>query len=400
MLAKRLRLTLLSSTILLLASSQAFSAEKIIRNFSGRDGINPSGGLLIDGAGAFYGSALDGTVFKFSPDGAGGWAYTVLCHCQTTYAYGSLVMDKSGNLYGSTFWGEIYQYSPGAPGSWSAKRIYLFDGESGNGPSPLVIDAEGNLFGSYASGGTHGMGYVFQLTRGAGGAWSMTHVHDFAGTDGQVTAENNAYTLVGGLVIDSAGNLYGTAGQGGSSQKCSGGCGVVFELTKSSGNWVEKILHSFNGTDGINPDATLLIDDAGNLYGTTTDGGAHGFGAVFKLTAGTWQAKNLYSFKGVSGDGAYPNSPLVMDAGGNIFGTTESGGGSIHCDVVNDVGCGTVFELKNNGGTYTESVLAKFSGQGNGGFPGGVIFGADGNLYGIAEVGGANNKGLFFQIPQ
>jgi len=293
MLAKRLRLTLLSSTILLLASAQAFSAEKIIRNFSGRDGINPSGGLLIDGAGTLYGSALDGTVYKFNPDGAGGWQYTVLCRCQTTYGYGSLVMDKSGNLYGSTFWGEIYQYSPGAPGAWTSKRIYLFNGDSGNGPSPLVIDVQGNLYGSYASGGTHGMGYIFQLTRGASGAWSLTHIHDFAGTDGQVTAENNAYTLVGGLVIDSAGNLFGTAGQGGSSQKCTGGCGVVFELTKSSGKWVEKMLHSFNGADGINPDATLLVDEAGNLYGTTTDGGAHGLGAVFKLTAGTWQAKNL-----------------------------------------------------------------------------------------------------------
>lgn len=373
MLARLLRALLLSS-LLLVVSSLAFSTETILHNFNPHTtgGINPSGGLLLDSAGNFYGTGLDGTLFEFSPNGSAGWDYKVLCRCLATYGYGSLVMDKSGNLYASTFWGQIYQYSPGGSSGWVATLLYSFSGPGGSGPSPLSIDADGNLYGIYGSGGSRGKGFAFKLLQQSNGRWSVTHLHDFAGADGAAYAENNAYTLLGGLVMDPAGNLFGTANQGGSSQKCAGGCGVVFELEKSSKSWTYKVLHNFSGSDGMNPDATLLMDASGNLYGTTTAGGTTGFGVVFELSAGAWHTTDVYNFTNANGDGAYPNSPLIMDSAGNLFGTTESGGGSTGCTVENVNGCGTVFELKSgSGGSYTRSILVRFSGKANGGFPGG-----------------------------
>jgi uncharacterized repeat protein (TIGR03803 family) len=311
-------------------------------------------------------------------------------------------MAHSGNLYGSDYWGEVYEYSPAASGKWTSSLVYTFRGGSGNGPSPLTLDEEGNLYGTYGSGGSHGLGYVFELSQASDGAWSLTHLHDFNGTDGAVSTANDAYALLGGLIRDSTGNLYGTTGQGGSSKACSSGCGVVFELSKIAGKWTEKVLHSFNRADGMNPDAPLLMDVSGNLYGTTTGGGTNGLGAVFEAStaSGTWSTSDLYSFTSANGDGAYPNSALIMDSVGNLYGTTESGGGSSNCTVETDTGCGTVFELKKEVGTWKELILQRFSGAGNGGFPGGVLFGLDGDLYGVAEVGGGNNMGLFFKIPR
>ncbi len=402
MLARLFRALLLSS-LLLIVSSLALGAETVLHNFNPytTGGINPAGGLLLDSAGNFYGTGLDGTLFEFSPNSSGGWDYKILCSCSATYGYGSLVMDKSGNLYSSTFWGQIYQYSPGGSSGWVATLLYSFTGPTGSGPSPLAIDAQGNLYGVYGSGGAHNKGFVFELSQQSNGTWALTHLHDFSGSDGSSYAENTAYTLLGGLVMDASGNLFGTANQGGSSTKCPSGCGVVFELQKASGKWTYKVLHNFTGTDGMDPDATLLMDTAGNLYGTTTDGGANGFGVVFKVTAGTWHTTAIYNFTDTNGDGAYPNSALIMDSAGNLFGTTEAGGGSTVCTVESVNGCGTAFELKpSSGGTYKESILVKFTGKSNGGFPGGVTMGLDRNLYGIAEVGGTSNKGLFFEIPQ
>jgi uncharacterized repeat protein (TIGR03803 family) len=401
MLRQVFRCAVVSAVLSLIFCMQVFAGETILHNFNPQNhgGMNPSGGLLMDSAGNFYGSALDGTIFEFTGDGSGGWNYNVLCNCPSTYGFGSLAMDDSGNLYGSTYWGEVYQYSPGGAGGWTATRIYAFTGGSGFGPSPVILDSAGNLYGTYSKGGSHGHGYVFELARRSDGTWSLTHLHDFNGSDGSLSAANDAYALLGGLIMDQSGNLYGTTGQGGSSSRCTGGCGVVFELSKSGSQWTEKVLHSFTGSDGSNPDAPLLLDASENLYGTTTSGGTNGFGVVFRTSA-TGQTKDLYNFTNKNGDGAYPNSALVMDTAGNLFGTTLAGGGSTSCTVENDNGCGTVFELKNNAGTYSISVLLKFSGKANGGFPGGVLLGTDGNLYGLAEVGGGDNNGLFFEIPQ
>jgi uncharacterized repeat protein (TIGR03803 family) len=207
---------------------------------------------------------------------------------------------------------------------------------------------------------------------------------------------------VGGLVRDAAGNLYGATPAGGntSAEQCTdptNGCGVVFELTNSGGTWTESIIHTFvpGSGDGINPYGNLIIDSAGNLYGTTEFGGLScsgffcGVGTVYKLSpagGGLWTETILYNFQ-APGDGIYPEAGLTMDSAGNLYGTTGFGGNTTIC---NTLGCGTVFELSpGSGGTWTEHILYTFEDGADGGEPGsGVVFDKTGNLYGTGAVGG------------
>ena len=193
----------------------------------------------------------------------------------------------------------------------------------------------------------------------------------------------------GRLAFDSAGNLYGTTAGGGIN--C-GECGTVFELSpRDNGTWVHSVLHNFGaGIDGSTPQAGIVLDKAGNLYGTTTIGGTFGLGTVFELIpptqqGGSWTEAVLWSF-GASGDGAGPMSDLVFDATGNLYGTTEGGGAY--------GGYGTVFQLvpPSSGTQWSENLLFAFgSNQLNGGVPkAGVTFGKDGNLYGATYEGGTN----------
>ena len=401
MLARIFSASLLFSLFLFSVCAHAVDKETGLYQFYSHGGgvANPTGGLLMDHTGNLYGATLSGALFEFSPNGSGGWNYKELVSSGTSYSFGFLVMDQSGNLYGSTYFGDVYEYSPSSSGTWTATLIHAF-GVSGDGPSPLTLDAVGNLYGVFAAGGSNGLGYVFELSPISGGTWSLTDLHDFTGLDGSGSATGTAGGLIGSLIMDAAGNLYGTTGAGGSSAQCTSGCGVVFELTNDAGTWTETVLHSFNGSDGMNPDAPLLRDSAGRLYGTTTGGGAHGFGTVFEMTqvSGVWQLHDIHSFTNVNGDGAYPNSTLIIDAAGNLYGTTDAGGGSTNCTVVTDNGCGTAFELMPNGKKWNEVILHRFLGKGDGGFPGGIVLGADGNLYGVAEVGGRYNSGLFFEL--
>jgi uncharacterized repeat protein (TIGR03803 family) len=401
MLARRFTATLLFSFFLFLASAQATDKETGLYQFNSHGGgaANPAGGLLMDRAGNLYGATLSGAIFEFSPNGSGGWNYKELCACGTSYSFGFLVMDQSGNLYGATYFGDVYEYSPSTSGTWTATLLYTF-GVSGQGPSPLILDEAGNLYGIFASAGSNGVGYVFELSPSSGGTWTLTDLHDFDGSDGAGSTAGDAGGLVGGLTMDASGNLYGTTGAGGSSTQCASGCGVVFWLTNNGGTWTETVLHSFNGNDGMNPDASLLRDSAGRLYGTTTSGGTHGFGTVFEMTlvSGVWQLHDIHSFTNINGDGAFPNSALIRDTAGNLYGTTDSGGGSTNCTVVTGNGCGTAFELTPSGKKWNEVILHRFLGKGDGGFPGGIMLGADGNLYGVAEVGGRYNSGLFFEL--
>src|ERR1039458_4539934 len=185
-----------------------------------------------------------------------------------------------------------------------------------------------------------------------------------------------------GLIFDGAGNLYGTTWQGGTY-----GYGTVFELTPTAGGtWTENVLWSFgSGTDGTSPVAGLIFDAVGNLYGTTLQGGTYGYGTVFELTpaaGGTWTEKVLYSF-GSGTDGANPYAVLIFDAAGNLYGTTYFGGSS-------DAGNGTVFEVSPSaGGVWTEHVLHRFGNGTDGIWPqAGLVFDAVGNLYGTTSVGG------------
>jgi len=195
-----------------------------------------------------------------------------------------------------------------------------------------------------------------------------------------------------GLIFDTSGNLYGTTDQGGAS-----GDGTVFKLTKNSdGSWTESVLYSFaGGTDGADPWARLTFDASGNLYGTTSSGGASSAGTVFQLapnSGGTWTESLLYSFSGGS-DGASPYGGLIFDPSGNLYGTTYFGGAS---------GDGVVYKLTpNSNGTWTESVLNTFTGGqdgGNPGYLGNLTFDPAGNLYGTAAYGGGSGAGVVYKL--
>jgi uncharacterized repeat protein (TIGR03803 family) len=192
---------------------------------------------------------------------------------------------------------------------------------------------------------------------------------------------NGGLWPVAGLVMDAAGNLYGTTSIGGSSQ-----LGVVFKMTESG---QETVLYTFaGGTDGANPEASLLMDSAGNLYGTTYAGGAYGVGTVFKVTA-SGQETVLYSFHGGTTDGANPQASLIMDRAGNLYSTTNAGGA---------YGVGTVFEFSKNS---QETVLYSFAGGTDGANPvAGVTLDAKGNLYGTTSAGGTSAYGTVFQLAK
>jgi uncharacterized repeat protein (TIGR03803 family) len=203
----------------------------------------------------------------------------------------------------------------------------------------VISDASGNLYGTTFSGGTYnngsyGSGLVFELSLRKDGTWSETVLHDFgSATDGSGPTA--------GLVFDAAGNLYGTTQYGGGSPFCQGGCGIVFQLRPPAvqgGAWTESIVYRFREVyRGDNPQAGLVVDSAGNLYGTTFLGGAGG-GTVFELSLkkGLWTERILNAFVANSSTGSFPKAALIFDASGNLFGTTSQGGTS---------NSGTVFEL-------------------------------------------------------
>jgi uncharacterized repeat protein (TIGR03803 family) len=201
---------------------------------------------------------------------------------------------------------------------------------------------------------------------------------------------DGAYPYLG-VILDTAGNVYGTTAFGGAQ-----GRGTVFEIAHASGAWIEKVLHSFTpqgATDGDEPEGGLIFDALGNLYGTTGSGGTGGWGTVFELTrnaGGTWTEQLLHSF--TSTDGAGPFAGLTFDAHGNLYGTTASGGTG---------GRGTLFELQPAlGGGWTQKVLHNFSNDGTDGYTpyAGVILDAAGNLYGTTSAGGTYNHGTVYEV--
>jgi uncharacterized repeat protein (TIGR03803 family) len=223
-----------------------------------------------------------------------------------------VIFDAAGNLYGTTRYGganinvTVFELSPGAGGTWKEKVLYSFCSAIGcaDGSYPwagLIQDAEGNLYGTTAYGGATGYGTLFELSPGAGGTWTETVLYDFCSLSGCVDGTHP----FAGLIFDSAGNLYGTASSGIEE-------GVAFELSPGAGGvWTETVLHSFGSQgDGHFPAASLVFDEAENLYGTTAYGGANNGGAVFELSpgaGGTWTETVLYSFA-ENKDGANPYS--------------------------------------------------------------------------------------------
>jgi uncharacterized repeat protein (TIGR03803 family) len=249
------------------------------------------------------------------------------------------------------------------------------------------------------------------LSFGANGKWNETTLYSFAGYP------SDGANPMAGLIIDAAGNLYGTTQKGGSSVNCvsagqSVGCGTVFELSLSVGRWSASILYSFIGSslDGANPEASLIFDSAGNLYGTTANGGNEGpclvnkipsCGIVFELSASAgsaWSEKILHEFTDANGDGSTPIAGLLFDQSGNLYGSTTAGGA--FSQTLCRGGCGTVFELSPaSGGEWTESVLHSFGSGYDGQYPAStLVLDSTGNLYGTSVAGGQAGVGTVFKI--
>jgi uncharacterized repeat protein (TIGR03803 family) len=337
---------------------------------------------------------------------------------QTLYSFGAqpdgnypsanLVFDVSGNLYGTTLqggafgYGTVFKLTPNAS-RWTETAIYSFcrlqGCEDGSSPySTLVVDAAGNLYGTALNGGIYGGattgGVVFELTPQLDGTWAETVLHSFGnGADG--------IHPQAGLVFDKAGNLYGTTtGGGAASASCTEGCGTVFELSPgSNAQWTEKVLYSFCSqggcVDGDDPEGGVILDATGNLFGTTVYGGTpNRDGTVFELSPGAngqWVDTVLYTFQGGSVDGANPNAGVAQDNLGNLYGTTQYGYAYPTAGINN----GTVFKLAHgSGGQWTESVLYGFCSQplcADGAQPlGGVVLDKAGNVYGATFGGGSN----------
>lgn len=314
----------------------SFAAE--VSAFAPYDGVvrDPAGNLFgtLSCSGLCNNAEWPGAVFELTPSGV-----ESLLASTDGHAYGNLLRDAKGNLYGTSLGaftnGTIFEVT--AAGSY--QLLYTFAG-SPDGSSPyagLVTDGR-NLYGTTALGGTGsacgGCGTIFEFTA----AGSEKVLHSFCSRSG-CTDGNYPYA---GVIRDAHGNLFGTTLYGGSST-CIGhfgaGCGIVFKLT-SAGQF--KVLHSFESSpnDGEGPNAALLLDSAGNLYGTTTRGGSSGAGTVFKITP-SGQETILYSFSG-GVDGAMPSASLILDKKGNLYGTTTFGGTvNANCST----GCGVVFRL-------------------------------------------------------
>jgi uncharacterized repeat protein (TIGR03803 family) len=314
---------------------------------AGADGSNPNGGLIVDSNGALYGTTADhglaGKVFKLTPPIAGKtqWTYTVL------YSFGSgndgntplagLIMDSKGALYGTTAYGGGYSYygtvfkltPPVAPKTqWTETVLHRFanTGDAHNPEAGLIFDSSGALYGTTYFGGTLGFGTVFKLAPPAPGntAWTATILYSFkGGTDG--------YNLIAGLSVDSKGALSGTT----PAHPITGQCGTVFNLTPPAGKteWTKTVLYNFdNGVNGCDPEAGVILDSNGALYGTTSEGilkVGGGTGTLFKLTppvAGKtqWTESMLYIFKNGT-DGSSPRADLIFDEKGALYGTTSLG---------------------------------------------------------------------------
>jgi uncharacterized repeat protein (TIGR03803 family) len=303
-------------------------------------------------------------VFELSPTTSGEWKETTLhtfVGTDGSIPLGKLALDASGNLYGAAEIGGAYgdgvlfELSPETGGAWKYSIMHEFRGGT-DGALPyyagLSFGPDGNLYGTAADGGNlndcedSGCGVVFRLTPKAGGGWTETVLFDFGGPDGA--------NPLGNLIFDAVGNLYGIAGNGGVSSGCNYvGCGLVYELSPTaSGPWKETVLREFQpGSGGFGnyygglAEAGPILDASGNLYDTAAAGGQFGEGVVFRLTPGSsapWTETVLYAFSGGAKGGSPGFSGLIIDAAGNLFGTSSNGGSSTACD---SDSCGTVFEI-------------------------------------------------------
>jgi uncharacterized repeat protein (TIGR03803 family) len=392
-----------AATLLLfgLTISRAAWAQKETRIHEFNEQVGPVG-LVADSTGTLYGTTASdgfygrGTVFQARPSAGGIWTESAI-YSFTGGSDGSgpnaaLTLDAHGNLYGTAqsggseacACGTVFELSPSSHGVWTETTLYSFAGGA-DGAYPqyakLIFDATGNIYGVTASGGAAQDGTVFKLSPQAGGGWTESVLYAFAG------GSSDGEDPFGGLVFDTAGNLYGAAYEGGSS-KCGGGCGGVFELSpQAGGGWHEQMIYLFqNGNDGATPDSLLIVDPSGNLYGTTQFGGTESCGIVFKLSpgaGGTWSKKTLHLFTGGT-DGCSPFGNIVR-LGGALYGITEGGGTK---------SAGTIFQIASSG---VEETFFSFMGGNEGSEPGSLIVGPGGKSFFGVTFGNAFS-GVLFEV--
>jgi uncharacterized repeat protein (TIGR03803 family) len=398
------------ATFLLASAIASAQTGTVLYSFNGTtDGKTPYGGVVLDSAGNLYGTTFEGgdtcysllyscgVVFKLTPSGTETLVHPFVGSGKPglhdgDWPWAGLVMDKKGNLYGTTSSGgssnagTVFKVGP------TGKETVLYSFKAyGDGNEPqdsLILDSEGNLYGTTFYGGTGtgcgngvgGCGTVFEVTQ----AGTETVLYSFGGG-------NDGNFPTSGLVRDAEGNLYGTTYYGGlaNANYCPIGCGTVFKLSSTG---IKTTLYSFTGNaDGGSPQGSLLLDAHGNLYGVTVGGGTFGpgcgdgCGTVFKVTAAGTETV-IHSFTGGT-DGVNPYSGLIRDAKGNFYGTTRDGG---------SMGAGTVYKLTPAG---QETILYDFPGSSNGSSPwSGLVMDAKGNLYGTTAYGGAYSYGTVFEV--
>lgn len=406
----------------------AAQTETVLHNVSTTTQTTNSG-LVRDSAGNLYGTSQTdgaygyGTVFELSPPAAGGTVWTT----KTIHVFGTLagdgqypssanlIFDSAGNLYGTTNQGgafgggTVFELTLQPAGGWAEKILYRF-GTTGTGPiypDSVVFDGAGNLYGT-AGGGLYGNGTVFELSPKTGGGWAVKTLHNF-GAGPKDGIDPNA-----GLIIDGAGNIYGTTFMGGAHTASAVG-GTVFELSPPAAGrtyWLETILHSFGvgvnvpAGDGWDPIGGVVMDGAGNLYGTTYNGGiydaANTGGTVFELSptaGGGWTETILHNFSENNVDGFWPCSSLTLDSAGNLYGTASAGGSKVNSPVYL---YGVAFELSPPaaaGTTWTETILHPFGAGKDGQYPtSNLIFDSEGNLFGTTNRGGTLGGGVVFEV--
>ncbi len=432
LMARLKRLAVLTAILLLASGAWAASKYRVLYSFQGgSDGADPYGGLTFDAAGNLYGATYAGgnqntlcntygetgcgTIFKLSP-GTGAWTKSLLyAFCSQTNCddgdspNGGLVLDAAGALYGTTVYGggcsgyfygcgAAFELAPDSKGQWQYSVLYAFQGNNDtvNPNGGLVFDQGGNLYGT-GGGFARGCpcGTVFVLAPGSG-KWTEHVLHSFCLGDCRDGADP-----VTALVWGPGGDLYGATNYGGhSSWGCNAGCGVLFKLTdNSNGKWKENVLRTLAGADGANPLSALISDSQGNLYGTTVSDGAFGDGTVFRLSPtpkGGWKYTVLHEFQtGRLGGGLF-RSALVLDAKGNLYGTTWTGGTG-NC---NGNGCGLVYKLSPGAhDIWKYTNLYDFTGGSDGGYPTSpLIIDNRGSLYGETQIGGDNENGVVYEV--
>ena len=385
------------------AQAQTFT---VLHTFTGGgDGYTPYAGVTIDRGGNLYGTTTElagrgGSAFQMKARN-GGYIVNTLA----TYVYwqpgpiipqGRLIPGPGGALYGTSNYGgsvpctelgcgtvfalrasQTFCRSVSCP--WATVVEYQFNGVDGFNPGFVdpVFDSAGNMYGTTSGGGQGSTGNIFQLTR-SNGQWTATSLHDFAanGSEGEFP-----YSTV---ARDAQGNIYGTAYYSGPHNR-----GTVWGLTHSGSGWTFAILYSFpNTADGSSPVGGLVLDQSGNLYGTTATGGLSGGGTVFELSpsGGGWNFSVLYSFTGqeVQGSPPGPFDTLAIDAAGSLYGTTYADGANA---------CGNVFKLSRNNGNWNYASLHDFTCGADGAYAvGGVSLDASGNLFGTSSAGGNLNN--------